>query len=180
MHQTFKKSSLAMTHKLDDMIELPESQPKKTYKEDLECEMVRVKIPRCMSWLGSTNVYDEPISSLGMTDNKVGNTSPQSTPQILPSFEEYTPPVTYPEEVETTIGILMEVEPLDQPQQEDLGLNTFSHDLSISSREVLNFDEPKPQPNPLPNCPSLDIGLRDKRGTEPPIKPHSQDSFRMK
>ncbi|GJX23063.1 hypothetical protein Tco_0227508 [Tanacetum coccineum] len=28
-------------------------------------EMVRVKIPRCMSWLGSTNAYDEPISSLG-------------------------------------------------------------------------------------------------------------------
>ncbi|GKF88214.1 hypothetical protein Tco_0259091, partial [Tanacetum coccineum] len=27
-------------------------------------EMVRVKIPRCMSWLGSTNAYDEPISSL--------------------------------------------------------------------------------------------------------------------
>nr|GEU41488.1 hypothetical protein [Tanacetum cinerariifolium] len=64
MYQTFRRSSLAMTHKLDDMIELPESQPKKIYKEDLECEMVRVKIPRCMSFLGSTNAYDEPIGSL--------------------------------------------------------------------------------------------------------------------
>nr|GFA80592.1 hypothetical protein [Tanacetum cinerariifolium] len=34
-----------MTHKLDDMIELPKSQPKETYKEDLESEMVMVKVP---------------------------------------------------------------------------------------------------------------------------------------
>ncbi|GKA48057.1 hypothetical protein Tco_0741015 [Tanacetum coccineum] len=40
MHQTFEKSYLAMTHKLDDMIEFPKSQSKKTYKEDLECEIV--------------------------------------------------------------------------------------------------------------------------------------------
>ncbi|GJV36592.1 hypothetical protein Tco_1409069 [Tanacetum coccineum] len=46
MHQNFEKSSIAMTHKLDDMIELPKSQPKKTYMKDLECGMVRVKIPR--------------------------------------------------------------------------------------------------------------------------------------
>ncbi|GJU78153.1 hypothetical protein Tco_1275223 [Tanacetum coccineum] len=37
---------------------------KRTYKEDLECEMVMVKMPRCMSWLGSTDAYDEPIGSL--------------------------------------------------------------------------------------------------------------------
>ncbi|GKA68012.1 hypothetical protein Tco_0767929 [Tanacetum coccineum] len=46
-------------------------------------------------------------------------------------------------------------------------------------KEVPSFDEPKPQPNPLPNCPSLDISLGDKRGPEPPTKPHSPDSFRM-
>ncbi|GJU44067.1 hypothetical protein Tco_1201333, partial [Tanacetum coccineum] len=100
-------------------------------------EMVRVKIPRCMSWLDSTNAYDEFI-------NEVGNTSPQSTPQILPSFEVYKMPVTYPEDVETTIGIMMEVEPLDQPQLEDIGLNTCSHDLSLSFREVPRVDEPEP------------------------------------
>ncbi|GKA03683.1 hypothetical protein Tco_0676464 [Tanacetum coccineum] len=61
MHQTFEKSSLAMTHKLDDMIELPNSLLKKTNKEDLEYEMVRVKIRSCMSWLGSTNACDVPI-----------------------------------------------------------------------------------------------------------------------
>ncbi|GJT75082.1 hypothetical protein Tco_1041807 [Tanacetum coccineum] len=77
--------------------------------------------------------------------DEVGNPSPQSTPQVLPSFEEYTPPVTYPEEVEETLGISMEVEPLDQTKLED-----------------------------------VDISLRDERGIEPPIKPHSPDSFRMK
>nr|GEZ78885.1 ribonuclease H-like domain-containing protein [Tanacetum cinerariifolium] len=56
MNQTFEKSSLVMTRKLDDMIELPKSQPKRTY-EDLECEMVMVKIPRYMQWLYA---YDEP------------------------------------------------------------------------------------------------------------------------
>ncbi|GJW18181.1 hypothetical protein Tco_0025617 [Tanacetum coccineum] len=79
-------------------------------------EIVRVAIPRCMSWLGSTDACDEHICSLGMMNNEVGNTIPQSTPQILLSFEEYTPPMTYPEEVEETIGIPMEVEPLNQPQ----------------------------------------------------------------
>ncbi|GJT28414.1 hypothetical protein Tco_0908689 [Tanacetum coccineum] len=70
MHQTFKKSSLEMTRKLDDMIELTKSQPKRTYKEDFEYEMVMVKIPRCMSWLDSTDAYDEPIGSLGIMDNE--------------------------------------------------------------------------------------------------------------
>ncbi|GJV11508.1 hypothetical protein Tco_1353049 [Tanacetum coccineum] len=179
MHQTCEKSSLAMTHKLDDMIELPKSQPKKTYKEDLECEMVMVKVPRCTSFLDSTNAYDEPIGSLDMRD-KVDNPSPQSTPQLLPSFEEYTPPVTYPEEVEDTIGIPMEVEPLDETQLEDLGLNTCNPNIPLSSREVPSFDEPEPQPNPSPNCPSLDVSLGEERGSEPPIKTHIPDIFRMK
>ncbi|GKE25271.1 hypothetical protein Tco_1436783 [Tanacetum coccineum] len=120
MHQTFEKSSLAMTHKFDDMIELPESQPKETHKEDLECEMVMVRMPRCMSFLGSTDACDKHIGSLGMMNNEVGNTSPQSTPQILPSFEEYTLPLTYPEEVEETLGTPMEVEPLDHTKLKDI------------------------------------------------------------
>nr|GEX20257.1 hypothetical protein [Tanacetum cinerariifolium] len=62
MHQTFEKSSIEMTRKLDDMIELPKSQPKKTYKEDLECD-------------------------LDMMEDKVDNLSPQSTPQVLSIFE---------------------------------------------------------------------------------------------
>ncbi|GJS40141.1 hypothetical protein Tco_0565184 [Tanacetum coccineum] len=98
-----------MTRKLDDMIELPKSQPKRTYKEDLECEMLMIKIPSCMSFLGCTNAYDEPIGNLGKMGDEVQNPSPQSIPQVLPSFEAYTPPVTYPEEVEETLGILMEV-----------------------------------------------------------------------
>ncbi|GKE00687.1 hypothetical protein Tco_1388670, partial [Tanacetum coccineum] len=98
----------------------------------------------------------------------------------LPSFEEYTPPVTYPEEVDETLGTPIEVEPLDETQLEDLGLNTCNHDIPLSSREVPSFDKTKSQPQPLPNFPPLDISLGDKRGLEPTIKPHSPDSFRMK
>ncbi|GKC80773.1 reverse transcriptase domain-containing protein [Tanacetum coccineum] len=67
-----------------------------------------------------------------------------------------------------------------QTQLEDLGLNTCNHDIPLSNREVPSFDEPKPQPNPLPNFPSLDVSLGEERGPKPPIKPHSSDSFRMK
>ncbi|GJV89980.1 hypothetical protein Tco_1533918 [Tanacetum coccineum] len=61
LHQTFEKSSIAMTRKLYDMIELPKSQPKRTYNEDLECEIVMVKTPKCMAWLD-----DVPIGFQGV------------------------------------------------------------------------------------------------------------------
>ncbi|GJT58777.1 hypothetical protein Tco_1002310 [Tanacetum coccineum] len=93
-----------MTRKLDDMIELPKSQPKRTYNEDLECEIVMVKMPKYKAWLD-----DEPI-----------------------------------DEVEETIGIPIEVKPLDHMKLEDLGLNTCSHDLFLSSMGFPNLDEPKP------------------------------------
>ncbi|GJT03093.1 hypothetical protein Tco_0824262 [Tanacetum coccineum] len=129
--------------------------------------------------LGNEEVWVE--MHRGIAWDKVENLNPQSTPQVLPSFEENTPPVTYSNEVEEIIGILIEVEPLDEtPQLEDLGLNTYNHDIPLSSREVPSFDEPEPQPQPLPNCPSLDVSLGDETGPEPPIKPHSLDSFRMK
>ncbi|GKC56220.1 hypothetical protein Tco_1083818, partial [Tanacetum coccineum] len=48
------------------------------------------------------------------------------------------------------------------------------------SKEIPSIDEPEPQPNPLPNCLSLDVSLGEERGPEPPIKPHSPNSFRMK
>ncbi|GKA67327.1 hypothetical protein Tco_0767135 [Tanacetum coccineum] len=73
--------------------------------------MVRVKIPKCMSWLYA---YDEPIGYFDMMEDKVDNPSPQSTPQVLLSFEVYTPSVTYSEEVEDTLGTPMEVEPLEE------------------------------------------------------------------
>ncbi|GJX63033.1 uncharacterized mitochondrial protein-like protein [Tanacetum coccineum] len=178
MHQTFEKRPLALARKLDGIIELPKLQPKRTYKEDLECEMVMVKMPRCMSFLGSTDAYDEPISSLGMMNNEVGNTCSQSTPQVLPLFVEYIPPMTYPEEVEETLGTPIEVGPLDQLKLENVGLT--NHNISLSSRKVPSFDELKPQPQAIPNCPPLDISLGDEISPEPPIKPHSPDSFRMK
>ncbi|GKC40825.1 hypothetical protein Tco_1053209, partial [Tanacetum coccineum] len=89
-------------------------------------EVVRVKIPKCMAWLN-----DEPIRDLGTMEDKVDNPSPQSTPQVLPSFEVYTLHVTHPEEVEETIGIPMEVEPLDHMKLEDLSFDTSTHDLFL-------------------------------------------------
>ncbi|GJT84827.1 hypothetical protein Tco_1066544 [Tanacetum coccineum] len=126
-----------MTRKLDDMIELPKSQPKRAYNEDLECEIVMVKMPKCMAWLD-----DEPIGDLDTMEDKAKNPSPQSTPQALPSFGVYTPPVTHPKDVEETI---MEVEPLNHMKLEDLGLGTNTHELFLSSKGLPSVDEPEPQ-----------------------------------
>ncbi|GKE72735.1 hypothetical protein Tco_1534776, partial [Tanacetum coccineum] len=127
---------------------------------------------------GNKNVWVE--IHRGIAWDKVENPDPQSTPQVLPLFEEYTPTVTYPKEVEETLGTPIAVEPLDETQLEDLGLNTCNHDLPLSSREVPSFDKLEPQPQPLPNCPPLDASLGNERGLKPTIKPHSPDSFRMK
>ncbi|GJS50533.1 ribonuclease H-like domain-containing protein [Tanacetum coccineum] len=140
-------------------------------------EVVRVNIPKCMSWLEAD---DEHIGDLDMMEDKVDNPSPQCTPQVLSSFEVYPPLVTYPKEVEETLGTPMEVEPLEETQLEDLGLNTCNHDIPLSFREVPIFDEPGPQPQPLTNFPSLEASLGNERGSEPPNKPYSPDGFRMK
>ncbi|GKC58029.1 hypothetical protein Tco_1085627 [Tanacetum coccineum] len=93
-------------------------------------------------------------------------------------LKEYTPPVTYPEEVEETLETPIGVEPLDETQLEDLGLNTCNHEIPLSSREVPSFDGPEPQP--LSNCPSSYVSLGEEKCPEPPIKPYSSDSFRTK
>ncbi|GKC60154.1 hypothetical protein Tco_1087752 [Tanacetum coccineum] len=54
----------------------------------------------------------------------------------------YKPPVTYPEEVEETLGTPMEVEPLDQTKLEDVSLT--NHNISFSSKEIPSVDELKP------------------------------------
>ncbi|GJU68634.1 hypothetical protein Tco_1254893, partial [Tanacetum coccineum] len=122
---------------------------------------------------------DEPIRDLNTMEDKVDNRSPQSTLQVLPSFEVYTPPMTHPKEVEETIGIPMEVEPLNETKLEEVGLNC-NHNTPLSSREDPSFDKSDPQPQPSHNFPSLDVSLGDVIGLEPPIKPHSPDSFRIK
>jgi hypothetical protein len=108
----------------------------------------------------------------------IENPSSLRTPQALQSFEAHTPPVTYPEEVEESLGIPMEVEPLDHEPLEDIGLNTCSDNLTPSSREFPSVDEPEPQS--LHTFPSLDIFLGDKRGTDPPINQYYPGSYRMK
>ncbi|GJT86081.1 hypothetical protein Tco_1067798 [Tanacetum coccineum] len=80
-------------------------------------------------------------------------------------------------EVEKTLGTPIEVEPLNETKLEEVGLNC-NHNTPLSSREVPSFDGPEPQP--LLNSPSLDVSLGDVIGPEPPIKPHSPDSSRMK
>ncbi|GJZ44396.1 hypothetical protein Tco_0591651, partial [Tanacetum coccineum] len=105
-------------------------------------EVVRVKIPKCKSWL---DAYHEPIGDLDMMEDNIDNLSPQKETQL-----------------------------------EDLGLNTYNHDIPLSSKEVPIIDELVPQPQPLPNCPSLDASLGNERGPEPPIKPPRPDNFRMK
>nr|GEU71870.1 ribonuclease H-like domain-containing protein [Tanacetum cinerariifolium] len=129
-------------------------------------------ISKCMSWL---DAYDKPIGDI---EDKVDNPSAQSTPQVLLSFEVYTPPMTYPKEVDETIGIPIEIEPLDRMKLEDLGLNTCCHDLFLSSKELFSVDEPEPQL--LPNHSPLDVNLGDKRRSDPPINLYSPGSFRMK
>ncbi|GJY44424.1 hypothetical protein Tco_0432637 [Tanacetum coccineum] len=136
-------------------------------------DMVRVQVPKCMAWLD----YDEHVDSLCTMDNEVEVTSPESTTQTLPLFEEYTPPVTYLEEVEKTLGTLIEVEPLNETKLEEVRLNC-NHNTPFSSTEVPSFDELEPQP--LLNSPSLDASLGYVISPEPPIKPHSLDSSRMK
>ncbi|GJX06540.1 ribonuclease H-like domain-containing protein [Tanacetum coccineum] len=90
--------------------------------------------------------WDNPPTIISKQEDKVANLNPQSTSQVLPSFEENTLPVTYLDEVEEIIGIPIEVEPLDKTPLEDLGLNTCNHDIPLSSRKVPIFDELEPQP----------------------------------
>nr|GEX83307.1 hypothetical protein [Tanacetum cinerariifolium] len=136
-------------------------------------DMVRVQVPRYMVWLN----YDEHVDSLSTMDNEVGVTSLKITTQTLPLFEEYTQPITYPKEVEKTLGTSIEVEPLNKTKPKEVGMN-YNHNTPFSSREVFSFDGPEPQA--LLNSPSLDVSLGDVIGLEPPIKPHSPNSSRIK
>nr|GEW99801.1 hypothetical protein [Tanacetum cinerariifolium] len=125
-----------------------------------------------MAWLD----YDEHVDSLSTMDNEIGVTSPESTTQTLPSFEEYTPPATYPEEVEKTLETSIEVEPLQETKLKEVGLNC-NRNTPFNSREIPSFDGLEPQP--LLNSSSIDVSLGDVIGPEPPIKQHSLNSSRM-
>ncbi|GJW46780.1 putative ribonuclease H-like domain-containing protein [Tanacetum coccineum] len=134
-----------------------------------------VQVPRCMAW----SDYDEHVDSLSTMDNEVGVTSPESTTQTLPSFEEYTPPMTYPKEVEKTLGTPIEVEPLNKTKLEEVGLNC-NHNTPFTSREEFNSLMTGSLNRLRQLDPSLDVSLGDVIGPKPPIKPHSPDSSRVK
>nr|GEV17754.1 hypothetical protein [Tanacetum cinerariifolium] len=110
-------------------------------------------------------------------DHKFSETLTKEFITDPPSFKVYTLPVTYPDKVEEIIGTMIEVEPLNKTKPEEVGLNC-NHNTSLSSREVPSFDGSEPQP--LLNNPSLDVSLGNVIGPEPPIKPHSPYSSKMK
>ncbi|GJZ03925.1 hypothetical protein Tco_0537200 [Tanacetum coccineum] len=123
--------------------------------------------------------YDKKCSNPTsvISDETIANPNAQIVRDDMVRVQEYTPPVTYPEEVENTLGTPIEVKPLNETKLEEVGLNC-NHNTPLSSREVPSFDGPEPQP--LLNSPSLDVSLGDVIGPEPPIKPHSPDSSRIK
>ncbi|GJX20559.1 zf-CCHC domain-containing protein [Tanacetum coccineum] len=95
-------------------------------------DMVRVQVPRCMAWLD----YDEHVDSLSTMDNEVGVTSPESTTQTLPSFEKYTPPVTYPEEVEKTLGT-----PIEKDSKTVKSKREQSRSIALKARKESSNDD---------------------------------------
>ncbi|GJX82736.1 hypothetical protein Tco_0332217 [Tanacetum coccineum] len=152
-------------------------------KEEIRMEENRTKnIKKIIRYPNTEDL--EPLNghkfSEALTEKASFHTPKFISPKLLflPSFEEYTSLVTYPKEIEETLGILMEVERLDEPQLEDLGLNTCNHEIPLSSMEIYCVDEPEPQL--LPFSSPLDVILGDKRGTDPPINPCSPGSFRKK
>nr|GEZ83659.1 hypothetical protein [Tanacetum cinerariifolium] len=117
--ETLRKSDQLHTRKLDDMIELPKSQPKKTYNEDLECEIVMVNMPKCMTWLD-----DEPIADLS---------------------ENYTLIGSVPDRVKFHELIIVTIKPVFVSQAENLPylLEADSYDEKAKENEEEEKDIPK-------------------------------------
>ncbi|GJY83862.1 hypothetical protein Tco_0497238 [Tanacetum coccineum] len=105
-------------------------------------------------------------------EQEVENLNSQSTSQVLPSIKEYTPPVTYPEEVEKTLGTPIEVEPLNETKLEEVGLNC-NDNTPLSSREVPSFNGLEPQP--VLNSPFLDMFNDDWRLESKEVSPLGEE-----
>ncbi|GJT09565.1 hypothetical protein Tco_0856607 [Tanacetum coccineum] len=101
------ENTLALNHKLDELIESLKLLRKETNEVDLE-----------------KHEYHEQ-QDLGLENENFESQAP-------PLFDIYTPPVTYPEEVEETIGIAMEVEHFDQTQLEDVGNELNEKSFGVS------------------------------------------------
>ncbi|GKE35003.1 hypothetical protein Tco_1454325, partial [Tanacetum coccineum] len=160
----FMQLSLKVVEKLKDEIRVKENKVKKIEKitryPDTEDPKPSSNLKFSKTLAKSTSFYAPDFISPKSLCVKYVRTIFLSLPLV------YKPPMTYLEEIEETIGIPMEVEPLDHTKLEDLGLNTCSHDIFLSSKEVPSVDELNPQL--LPNFSPLDVNLGDKRGTDPP------------
>ncbi|GJU98601.1 hypothetical protein Tco_1327872 [Tanacetum coccineum] len=124
-------------------------------------------------------ISDETIANPNaqiVGDDMVRVQVPSTTYKPYRYYEEYTSPMTYPEEVED----FRNPDRGSTIERNKTRGNRLNHDIPLSSREIPIIDEPEPQPHPLPNCLSLYVSLGEERGHEPPIKPHGPDSFRMK
>ncbi|GJW00718.1 MAK10-like protein [Tanacetum coccineum] len=97
---------------------------------EIETKTPIMEVPRCMAWLD----YGKHVDSLSTMDNEVGVISPESTTHPLPSFEEYIPPVTYPEEVEKTLGTLIEEMFYDDWRLEYKEVSPLGEELSLFDR----------------------------------------------
>nr|GEZ71392.1 hypothetical protein [Tanacetum cinerariifolium] len=113
---------------------------------------VMVKIPRCMSWLGSNDTYDEPIGNLDKMEDEVGNLSPQNETQLgdlglntcnhdipfssmeVPSFDELEPqpkPLPNCPSLDVSLGIERGPKPPIKPNStKSLRMKVIDH-LSI-------------------------------------------------
>nr|GEY08026.1 hypothetical protein [Tanacetum cinerariifolium] len=88
---------------------------------------------------GNKNVWVEMHRNIAW--DKVENPNPQSTP---PSFEETTPPATYLEVVEKTLGTPIEVEPLNEAKLEEvhcLGSCKTSRVEVLRQPHIINVNE---------------------------------------
>ncbi|GJR98269.1 hypothetical protein Tco_0270443 [Tanacetum coccineum] len=73
---------------------------------NIENETLKDDVAQAKRLFGNEKVWVE--MHRGIAWGKVENLNTQSSTQVLPSFEEFTPPMTYSEEAEETIGIPME------------------------------------------------------------------------
>ncbi|GKB05158.1 hypothetical protein Tco_0833353, partial [Tanacetum coccineum] len=150
----------------------------KKLKDEIRAEENRVKkIKKITRYSKKEDL--KPSSNLNLSETLAKSTSSHASDFISPKSlcVKYVRTI-FPSSPLIRERIPIEVEPLHEPQLEDLRLNTCDHDIPLSSREIPSIDEPEPQL--LPNFSPLDVNLGDKRGTDLPIKPYSPYSFRMK
>ncbi|GJX98603.1 putative reverse transcriptase domain-containing protein [Tanacetum coccineum] len=89
-YQLWKKNFYEESHKLDDMTELPKSQPKKTYDKNLKSEIVMVKIPRCLRHSGGGLILYQAYGNLYTTTGREAHLPEDKQISSVGVFDEVT------------------------------------------------------------------------------------------